>query len=78
MPGFFVMPEAPSLAVPHAVQLAMRSRPFSQEAAHSGMPHWQDPLFIRLSRSANDATDYFQLPTGRVGGSGDAGHDPGA
>ena len=24
---------------------------------------WQDLLFIRLSRSAND---YFQIPTGRV------------
>ena len=33
---------------------------------HPGMPRWQDLLFIRLSRSANDATDYFQIPTGRV------------
>jgi KUP system potassium uptake protein len=32
----------------------------------SGMPRWQDRLFIALSRSANDATDYFQIPTGRV------------
>jgi K+ transporter len=23
-------------------------------------------LFIALNRSANDATDYFQIPTGRV------------
>jgi KUP system potassium uptake protein len=30
------------------------------------MPRWQDLLFIRLSQSANDATDYFQIPTGRV------------
>jgi KUP system potassium uptake protein len=35
-------------------------------AANSGMPQWQDRLFIRLARSANDATDYFQIPTGRV------------
>ena len=35
-------------------------------AAHSGLPRWQDLLFIRLSRSANDATDYFRIPTGRV------------
>jgi K+ transporter len=35
-------------------------------AAHSGMPRWQDLLFIRLSRFANDATDYFQIPRGRV------------
>jgi KUP system potassium uptake protein len=30
------------------------------------MPRWQDRLFIGLARSANDATDYFQIPTGRV------------
>ena len=35
-------------------------------AAHSGMPRWQDRLFIALARSANDATDYFQIPTDRV------------
>jgi len=42
------------------------SRRTLKPAAHSGMPRWQDLLFIRLSRSANDATDYFQIPTGRV------------
>ena len=42
------------------------SRRSLKPAAHSGMPRWQDLLFIRLSRSANDATDYFQIPTGRV------------
>src|SRR5262249_29184385 len=35
-------------------------------AAHSGMPRWQDHLFIRLAKSASDATDFFQIPTGRV------------
>lgn len=35
-------------------------------AARSEMPRWQARLFIALSRSANDATDYFQIPTGRV------------
>ena len=34
--------------------------------AHSGMPRWQDRLFIALARSASDATDFFQIPTGRV------------
>jgi KUP system potassium uptake protein len=42
------------------------SRRSLKPAAHSGMPLWQDHLFIALSRSANDATDYFQIPTGRV------------
>ncbi len=42
------------------------SRRALKPAAHSGMPSWQDHLFIALSRTANDATDYFQIPTGRV------------
>jgi KUP system potassium uptake protein len=42
------------------------SRRALKPAAHSGMPRWQDHLFIALTRSANDATDYFQIPTGRV------------
>jgi KUP system potassium uptake protein len=42
------------------------SRRSLKPAAQSGMPKWQDHLFIALSRSANDATDYFQIPTGRV------------
>ncbi|MBV8701340.1 potassium transporter Kup [Bradyrhizobium sp.] len=42
------------------------SRRALKPAAHSGMPRWQDHLFIALSRSANDATDYFQIPSGRV------------
>ncbi|MBR0801456.1 potassium transporter Kup [Bradyrhizobium jicamae] len=42
------------------------SRRALKPAAHSGMPRWQDHLFIALSRASNDATDYFQIPTGRV------------
>jgi KUP system potassium uptake protein len=42
------------------------SRRSLKPSSHSGMPRWQDHLFIGLSRSANDATDYFQIPTGRV------------
>jgi KUP system potassium uptake protein len=42
------------------------SRRSLKPSAQSGMPMWQDHLFIALSRSANDATDYFQIPTGRV------------
>ncbi len=32
----------------------------------SGMPSWQDRLFILLARNADDASSYFQLPTNRV------------
>jgi len=42
------------------------SRRSLKPAVHSGMPRWQDRLFIMLTRIANDATDYFQIPTGRV------------
>jgi KUP system potassium uptake protein len=42
------------------------SRRSLRPAADSGMPRWQDRLFIGLTRAANDATDYFQIPTGRV------------
>ncbi len=42
------------------------SRRALKPATQSGMPRWQDHLFIALSRSANDATDYYQIPTGRV------------
>jgi len=42
------------------------SRRALKPASRSGMPPWQDRLFITLARTANDATDYFQIPTGRV------------
>src|SRR5579872_1051605 len=42
------------------------SRRALRRASRSGMPRWQDRLFIALARAANDATDYFQIPTGRV------------
>ena len=42
------------------------SRRALKPAKQSGMPRWQDRLFIGLTRVANDATDYFQIPTGRV------------
>src|SRR6202011_4339611 len=51
------------------------SRRALKPAAHSGMPRWQDHLFIALSRTANDATDYFQIPSGRgVAGGGHGGY----
>src|SRR5215470_10360335 len=42
------------------------SRRALRPQAHSGIPRWQDRLFIALARSASDATDFFQIPTGRV------------
>jgi KUP system potassium uptake protein len=42
------------------------SRRALKPSASSGMPIWQDRLFIGLAKSASDATDFFQIPTGRV------------
>ncbi|MDT3687232.1 MAG: potassium transporter Kup [Pseudorhodoplanes sp.] len=42
------------------------SRRSLKPTPQSGMPAWQDRLFIKLARGASDATDFFQIPTGRV------------
>jgi KUP system potassium uptake protein len=42
------------------------SRRSLKPSPNSGMPLWQDRLFITLARTAADATEYFQIPTGRV------------
>jgi KUP system potassium uptake protein len=73
--GFMETPNIPkglAIARQHGWQFDIMSTSFFlsrralKPAAHSGMPRWQDRLFIALARSANDATDYFQIPTGRV------------
>jgi KUP system potassium uptake protein len=35
-------------------------------AARSPLPVWQRRLFILLARNASGATDYFNIPAGRV------------
>jgi KUP system potassium uptake protein len=35
-------------------------------SASSGMPLWQDNLYIKLTKSAANATDFFHIPSGRV------------
>jgi KUP system potassium uptake protein len=42
------------------------SRRNVRASKHSGMPIWQDKLFISLARNADDASHYFRLPTDRV------------
>jgi KUP system potassium uptake protein len=73
--GFMESPNVPkalAIARKHGWQFDIMSTSFFlsrrslKPAAHSGMPRWQDHLFIMLTRIANDATDYFQIPTGRV------------
>ncbi len=33
---------------------------------HAGLPRWQEPLFISLSKSMQPATGFFNIPPGRV------------
>jgi KUP system potassium uptake protein len=66
------IPKALAIARKHGWQFDIMSTSFFlsrrtlRPAPQSGMPRWQDKLFIGLARSANDATDFFQIPTGRV------------
>ncbi|MGB7577909.1 MAG: potassium transporter Kup [Pseudolabrys sp.] len=66
------VPKALAIARRHGWQFDIMSTSFFlsrralKPSAKSGMPSWQDHLFIALARSASDATDFFQIPTGRV------------
>jgi KUP system potassium uptake protein len=42
------------------------SRRSLKPSPHSGLPLWQDKLFIALAGSADSATDYFHIPAERV------------
>ena len=73
--GFMEQPNVPkalAIARRHGWQFDIMSTSFFlsrrmlKPSVQSGMPRWQDKLFITLARSANDATDYFQIPTNRV------------
>jgi KUP system potassium uptake protein len=73
--GFMESPNVPkalAIARKHGWQFDIMSTSFFlsrrslKPAARSGMPRWQDHLFIGLTHVANDETDYFQIPTGRV------------
>jgi KUP system potassium uptake protein len=35
-------------------------------SANSGMPLWQDRIFIFLMKNATNPTDFFKIPPGRV------------
>jgi len=66
------VPKALAVARKHGWQFDIMSTSFFlsrralKPAAHSGMPRWQDRLFIGLAKSASDASDFFHIPTGRV------------
>jgi KUP system potassium uptake protein len=73
--GYMEQPNVPKalvIARKHGWQFDIMSTSFFlsrralKPSPQSGMPGWQDHLFIGLARSASDATDFFQIPTGRV------------
>jgi KUP system potassium uptake protein len=35
-------------------------------SSESGMPLWQDKLFIGMTKAATDATSFYRLPSNRV------------
>ena len=37
-----------------------------KRATKSGMPEWQDRLFIAMTKQAANAPDFFNLPSDRV------------
>jgi KUP system potassium uptake protein len=66
------VPKALAIARRHGWQFDIMSTSFFlsrrslKPAARSGMPVWQDRLFIGMAKAASDASDFFQIPTGRV------------
>jgi KUP system potassium uptake protein len=73
--GFMETPNIPkALAIARKLGLSFDimstsfflSRRSVRPDARSGMPLWQDGLFIFLAQNSDDASSYFQLPTDRV------------
>ncbi len=73
--GFMESPNVPkALAIArkqgwtlrHHVDLVLPVPTVDLGLAHSGMPLWQDRIFISLARNADDASNYFRIPTDRV------------
>jgi KUP system potassium uptake protein len=73
--GFMEQPNVPKalgIARKHGWQFDIMATSFFlsrralKPAAQSAMPGWQDRMFILMARSASDASEFFQIPTGRV------------
>ena len=60
------MAECPGMGFDPMTTSFLVSRRSLRLAAKSAMPTWQSLLFIFLARNAAGATDYFNIPAGRV------------
>jgi KUP system potassium uptake protein len=73
--GFMEVPNIP-MALPFCRKEGLKidlmrtsffmSRRSIRPAARSGMPLWQDRLFIAMARTAADVTEHFRIPTSRA------------
>jgi KUP system potassium uptake protein len=73
--GFMESPHVPrglALARHHGLKIDIMATSFFLgrrsvvPSAHSGMPLWQDKLFIYLLKNAANPTDFYKIPPGRV------------
>ncbi|MEQ1492269.1 MAG: KUP/HAK/KT family potassium transporter, partial [Terricaulis sp.] len=48
------------------ILLSVKTAPTLVPTDKSGMPRWQDLLFIFLARNSSSATEFFHIPTSRV------------
>lgn len=73
--GYMETPNVPrllTLARPHGIEFEIMQTSYFlarfqvKPASKHGMPHWQHAIFVALARLSNDATDFFDIPSGRV------------
>ncbi|MER2508477.1 potassium transporter Kup [Amaricoccus sp.] len=66
------VPRALALAKKHGIKFEVMSTSFFlnrrsfKPSTESGMPLWQDRLFIAMTKTATDATGFYRLPSNRV------------
>ncbi len=73
--GYMENPDIPAMLTKcrkHGLRFDIMSTSFFlgrrtiKQDANSGLPLWQDNIYIMLSRNATNATDFFHIPIGRV------------
>ena len=73
--GYMETPNVPrllTLAKPKGLEFDIMQTSFFlarfqvKRSAKAGMPKWQHMVFVGLARMSNDATDFFDIPSGRV------------
>jgi KUP system potassium uptake protein len=66
------VPRILALAKPHGIDFDIMQTSFFlarfqvKRSSKPTMPAWQHIVFVGLARLSNDATDFFDIPSGRV------------